>query len=111
MGMRRFSGAWPLEDSDKIVVLAQEIAAEGLIVDQERRLRDVVGPKTGKKAGRPRTVDRQSPEARQIEARLRRFLQTDVILKVGSGGTGTVSLHFYSADDLERLLDLIGVPD
>ena len=101
-----------LEDSDKIVVLAREIVAEGLTVREiERRLRDVVGPKTGKKAGRPRTADRQSPEARQIESRLRRFLQTDVVLKVGSGNSGTLSLHFYSADDLERLLDLMGVPD
>ena len=101
-----------LEDSDKIVVLAREIVAEGLTVREiERRLRDVVGPKTGKKAGRPRTVDRQSPEARRIEDRLRRFLQTDVVLKVGSGNSGTISLHFYSADDLERLLDLMAVPD
>jgi ParB family chromosome partitioning protein len=101
-----------LEDSDKIVVLAREIVAKGLTVREiERRLRDVVGPKTGKKAGRPRTADRQSPEARRIEDRLRRFLQTDVVLKVGSGNAGTISLHFYSADDLERLLDLIGVPD
>ena len=101
-----------LEDSDKIVVLAREIVAEGLTVREiERRLRDVVGQKTGKKAGRPRTVDRQSPEARRIEDRLRRFLQTDVVLKVGSGNSGTISLHFYSADDLERLLDLMAVPD
>ena len=101
-----------LEDPENIVVLAREIVAEGLTVREvERRLREVVGPKAGKKAGRPRTADRQSPEARQIEARLRRFLQTDVVLKVSAGNTGTISIHFYSADDLERVLDLMRVPD
>ena len=101
-----------LEDPENIVVLAREIVAEGLTVREvERRLREVVGPKTGKKAGRPRTADRQSPEAGQIEARLRRFLQTDVVLKVSAGNTGTISIHFYSADDLERVLDLLRVPD
>ena len=101
-----------LEDPDKIVELAQIIAAEGLTVrDVERRLRDVVGPRTGKKAGRPRAADRQSPEVRRIEDRLRRFFQTDVVLKAGPENSGTLSLHFYSADDLERILERMGVPD
>jgi len=101
-----------LEDPEKIVALAREIVAEGLTVREvERRLRDVAGPKSGKKAGRPRTADRQSPETRQIEGRLRRFLQTDVVLRVSSGNTGTISIHFYSADDLERVLELMRVPD
>jgi len=101
-----------LEDPEKIVELAQVIVAEGLTVrDVERRLRDVVGPRTGKKAGRPRAADRQSPEVKRIEDRLRRFFQTDVILKAGPGNSGTLSVHFYSADDLERILERMGVPD
>jgi len=101
-----------LEDPDKIVFLAREIVAEGLTVREvERRLRDVVGSKTGKKAGRPRAVDRQSPEVRRVEDRLRRFLQTDIVLKVSAGNKGTISIHFYSTDDLERVLELMRVPD
>jgi len=101
-----------LEDSEKIVELARVIVAEGLTVREvERRLRNVVGPRTGKKAGRPRASDKQSPEAKQIEDRLRRFFQTDVVLRVGSGNSGTLSLHFYSADDLERVLQRMGIPD
>jgi len=101
-----------LEDPDKIVVLAREIVADGLTVREvERRLREVVGPKTGKKAGRPRAADRQSAEAKRVEDRLRRFLQTDIVIKVGKGNTGTISIHFYSADDLERVLELMRVPD
>jgi ParB family chromosome partitioning protein len=101
-----------LVDSEKIMTLANEIVREGLTVRElEQRLRQVDGtPRTGK-AGRPRTADRQSPEIRQIQDRLRRFLQTDVTLTVGANNRGTLTLHFYSADDLERLLDVMSVPD
>src|SRR5437868_9905555 len=101
-----------LEDSEKIASLAREILEEGLTVREvERRLREVAGPRTGKKSGRPRTADKQSPEAKQIEDRLRRFLQTDVSIKVGTANRGTLSIQFYSPGDLERLLERIGVPD
>jgi ParB family chromosome partitioning protein len=101
-----------LDDSDKIVSLANEIVKEGLTVRElEQRLRQVAGaPKAGK-AGRPRTADRQSPEVREIQNRLRRFLQTDVTVSVGLKNRGTVTLHFFSADDLERLLELMRIPD
>ena len=101
-----------LDELDKIVTLANEIVREGLTVRElEHRLRHVDGTARRGKAGRPRTVDRQSPEIRQIQDRLRRFLQTDVTLIVGSSNRGTLTVHFYSADDLERLLDVMRVPD
>ena len=101
-----------LDDSDKIVSLANEIVREGLTVRElEQRLRQVDGTSRKGKAGRPRTADRQSPEIRQIQDRLRRFLQTDATLTVGPNNRGTLILHFYSADDLERLLDVMRVPD
>lgn len=101
-----------LDDSEKIVTLATEIVREGLTVRElEQRLRQVDGTARKGKAGRPRTADRQSPEIRHIQDRLRRFLQTDVALTVGHNNRGTLTLHFYSADDLERLLDVMRVPD
>jgi ParB family chromosome partitioning protein len=101
-----------LDDPAKIVGLAQEIVNDGLTVREvEQRLREVVGTKRGKKAGRPRATDRQPPELKRIEDRLRRFLQTDAAIKVGPRNRGTLTIHFYSADDLERLLELLSVPD
>jgi len=101
-----------LEDADKIIALAREIVQEGLTVrDVERRLREVAEPRTGKKSGRPRAIDKQPAETRRIEERLRRFLQTDVAIKLSSGERGSVTFQFYSADDLERLLERMGVPD
>jgi ParB family chromosome partitioning protein len=101
-----------LEDQEKIAGLAREIVKDGLTVREiERRLREVAPPKSGKKAGRPRASDRQSPELKRMEDRLRRFLQTDATIKVGSRNRGTLTIHFYSSDDLERLLELLRVPD
>jgi ParB family chromosome partitioning protein len=101
-----------LDDPAKIAGLAREIVNEGLTVREvEQRLREVAGPRRGKKSGRPRAGDRQSPELKRIEDRLRRFLQTDAVIKVGPRNRGTLTIHFYSADDLERLLELLSVPD
>ena len=101
-----------LDDPVKIVGLAREIVKDGLTVREvEQRLREVGGARSGKKAGRPRTADRQSPELKRIEDRLRRFLQTDATIKVGPRNRGTLTIHFYSADDLERLLEVLSVPD
>lgn len=100
-----------LEDPEEITSLAREVVKEGLTVREiESRLRHA-GTHRGKKTGRPRAIDRQSPEAKRIEDRLRRFLQTDTALKVGPKNRGTLTIHFYSADDLERLLELMRVPD
>lgn len=101
-----------LDDDEKITGLALEIVRENLTVREvEQRLRKETAGKAGKKAGRPRAVDRQSPEVKRIEERLRRALQTDVAIKVGPSNRGTMTVNFYSADDLERLLELMGIPD
>jgi len=101
-----------LEDPAMIATLAREIVKEGLTVREvERRLREFAGPRTGKKAGRPRSIDRLPPEVKRIEDRLRRYLQTDVNATVGKNDRGTLTLHFYSADDLQRLLEVMRVPD
>lgn len=101
-----------LEDPAMIATLAQEIVKEELSVREvERRLREFAGPRTGKKVGRPRAADRLPPEIKHLEDRLRRFLQTDVTITVGKNDRGTLTLHFYSADDLERLLDVLRIPD
>jgi hypothetical protein len=39
--------------------------------------------------------------------KLRRRLQTDVKVSLTGADRGTISISFFNADDLERLLDLI----
>lgn len=99
-----------VDDPAQITRLAREIVSEGLTVRElERRLREVVTAPGKRKAGRPRKTDQQ-PEVRRIEDRLRKFLQTDVSLNVGKSNRGTLTIQFYSADDLERVLELLKVP-
>jgi ParB family chromosome partitioning protein len=95
--------------------LANEVVAKQLSVRQtEARARgEKAEPPTGSASGgRKRTpggsaTDSRDPAVRHLEERLRRRLQTDVSIQPAGNGNGVVRLAFYSADDLERLLDLI----
>lgn len=103
-----------LTDPEGITRLAQEIRNKGLSVREvERRVRldverrtapDTINPGQNQQ-GRPPTG--MSPEARSIEDQLRRYLQTEVHLGMTGAERGTLRIPFYSADDLERILDLI----
>lgn len=84
--------------------LAREIVAKGLTVrDVEKRVRMDSPPRDRKK---PPSTDKPA-EASRIEEDLRRYLQTDVSMTIDKGGSGSVRLAFYSAEDLDRLLDLV----
>jgi ParB family transcriptional regulator, chromosome partitioning protein len=89
-----------------ITELAREVAKEGLSVREvERRARE---QKSDHTAATTTTRSRDLPaEARRIEEELRRRLQTDVQIALSAKEKGTIRIPFYSADDLERVLDLI----
>ena len=101
-----------LGDESLMAEMAKEIVASGLSVREvERRVRERV-PAKGRSGAKPKTTatpsaDRRSAEARRIEDQLRRHLQTDVKLVATPDGKGEVRIPFYSADDLERVLDLV----
>lgn len=86
--------------------LARQVVARGLSVrDVERRVRESpASRKPATAAGRPEV---RSAEARRIEEQLRRRLATDVEITLSGKEKGTIKIPFYSADDLERILDLV----
>lgn len=87
--------------------LANEIVAHGLSVrNTERRVREGL-PGSRKVSPRGEATDRRSAEVRRIEEELRRHLQTDVDVALAGKDKGSLRIAFYSADDLERLLDLM----
>ncbi len=99
-----------LSDERAMVDLAREAASVGLSVrDVERRVQDASGARKSvqKAAGKPKST--ATGEARGIEDRLRRHLQTDVGVHLGKGKhtKGELRIHFYSNDDLARVLELI----
>jgi ParB family chromosome partitioning protein len=95
-----------LGDERAMTELARRIVAEGLTVrDVERSARD---QSAGKRPARERANKHEAtPVTRRIEDDLRRHLQTDVKVAVAEGERGTITIAFYSADDLERVLDLV----
>ena len=101
-----------LHDEAQILELAREIAKKGLTArDIEQRVREF--PQTtvpGKaKRGRPSRVDSRSAEVRNLEERLRKHLQTDVSVLCDTRSQGSIKIAFYSADDLERISELMGL--
>ena len=95
-----------LGDERSMIELAKRIVAEGLTVrDVERRTRE---RSAEKRPSRERAARREgTPVTRRIEDDLRRHLQTDVRIVANEGDRGTITISFYSADDLERVLDLV----
>jgi ParB family chromosome partitioning protein len=95
-----------LQGERAITDLAREVVARGLTVrDVERRVREASAKPKTEKAAKP---DRRSAEVRRIEDDLRRRLQTDVHVAVADRERGEIRISFYSADDLERVLEVIG---
>jgi ParB family transcriptional regulator, chromosome partitioning protein len=97
-----------ISDERTMIELAREAVAKGLSV------RDIESLAKAAKAPRPKKGGpvapqpaRGSAESRRIEDDLRRHLQTDVKLELSGKEKGRVSISFYSAEDLERVLDLI----
>lgn len=100
----------PLSDAKQIQAFAEDVVVRGLSVRQtESLVKANVVPTPAKKAraGKQKNADAQ---ATGIEQRLRKRLQTDVSIQLKGTERGNVVITFYTADDLERLLELMGVP-
>ena len=95
-----------LPSEREITAAANEIVARGLTVrDVERMAKEGA---RGKPARSERNgVDTRPPEVRRIEDQLRKRLQTDVHVAVAGKEKGELRIPFYSADDLERVLDIL----
>ena len=88
--------------------LAQRVVSQRLSVREVERLVQETKPAVR----RARDVESQQtvsdvPEVRRLTDRLRRFLQTDVTVHADSSGRGEVRIRFYSADDFNRVFELI----
>lgn len=100
-----------LSDPAAITKLARQAAEDGLSVREiENRVRRDAPP-AARRRGRPRKVDPKPTQLQDIENRVRRRLQTDVALRLKTGETGELRVHFYSFDDLERVLATMGVAE
>jgi len=93
------------EDERLISDAAREAVAKGLSVrDVEARARRA---RPEKRHPIVKTQNRSYSEIQRLEEQLRRHLQTDIAITVSRDYRGSIAVSFYSAEDLERLLDLI----
>lgn len=107
----------PIKDERRQLELANEIVARQLSVrEAEARAREItsdVGGRGDKPAkdtrpsGRSIAATNNDPTVRRIEEQLRAHLQTDVHVQALGNERGVVRISYYSADDLERVLDLV----
>jgi ParB family chromosome partitioning protein len=73
----------------------------------ERRVRDAGAKRASDRGDASRAVVARPPEVARIEEELRRRLQTDAKVHLSAKNKGELRIPFYSADDLERLLDIV----
>ncbi len=99
-----------LDDTTRITALAREIVAKGLSAREVERQVRLAGPDQPKSTkGRPKKADVRAPEIKSLEQLLRKHFQTDVEITVKKGNRGNVSIAFYSPDDLDRVLEIMGI--
>lgn len=99
-----------LDKPEKMLALAKEIVARGLTVrDVERRLHSEAPHRS--RTARTKSAGMGSADAtvKATEALLRRRLQTDVELTSKEEGAGSITIRFYSNDDLQRIMELMGI--
>lgn len=94
-----------------MIETARHVVERGLSVREAERIAQEARPNQGRqKGGRPapeRGRDQHSAEVRRLTETLRRHLQTDVRINLEGDSNGEISVRFYSADDLQRLLEVI----
>ena len=100
-----------LDSADTILEAGKEAVAQGMSVRElEQRVREIAGkPPTSAAAARTKQTEpvNGDPTIRRIEDDLRRHFQTDIRVQLTGSSKGRLEISFYSADDLDRLLDII----
>ena len=95
--------------SERVMIdLAREAIAKNLSVrDIERRVKQATTSARPPSTTSAKTDTARLAEIRRVTDRLRRRLQTDVTVDIDDKDRGQLRITFYSADDLNRLIELI----
>ena len=89
-----------VEAAEERLQLLERVVQEGLSVRQTEQLaRGARAPRTARRAPPP-----PDPEIEALKDALRRSLGTKISLRRGKRGTGTLTIHFYSDEELDRVL-------
>jgi ParB family chromosome partitioning protein len=89
-----------VEPKSRQIALARRIGREGLSARQAEAMAKRAAPKTRRRR------DAATPYLDDLAARLENLLATKVTI-TGSGKRGAIKVHYFSADDLNRLAETI----
>ena len=91
-------------------LLAEQVVKRGLTVRAtEKLVSQHLNPEPAKSASSKKPVDSDlSAALKEVQDRLRERLATQVQIKHGTG-KGKIEIEYYGNDDLDRLLELMGV--
>lgn len=93
-----------LSDAEEIITAAHRISQEGLTV---RDIEEIAREKKPRHKGR-KTRRRQAPELARLEEELARRFMTRARVQ-GTPAKGAIQLEYYSQEELERLMEELGV--
>ena len=95
--------------SERVMIdLAREAVAKNYSVrDVERRVKHAGTSTRPPSAAVQKNGGARNAELRRLTDKLRRRLQTDVAIDIDDKDRGHLRINFYSADDLNRLIELI----
>jgi ParB family chromosome partitioning protein len=95
-----------IDDPDRQMEIFRKTVGRGLSVrDVERLTREKSAKKGARRAGL-HGAGAVSSSLSSIEERLRQFLGTRVQVRMLQDGKGEIVIEYYSADDLERILEI-----
>lgn len=101
----------PVEIPEEQFLIAQQIADRYLSVRDVEKLikkRKTSGAALKKKNPGAETDPALELSYREIEERMKQSLGTKVSIRYGRDGKGKMEIDFYSHEDLERIVDLLG---
>ena len=97
-----------LADSAAQAAVAERIIAEQLSVREAEALCREPGSSSRKGAAAAKAERAADPDVAVFENLMQRALGTKVEIRVGRNGAGTVVVHFYNQEDLERVAEALG---
>ncbi|MGM0507607.1 MAG: ParB/RepB/Spo0J family partition protein [Fusobacteriota bacterium] len=97
-----------LENMESQIKLAKEVIKNNLTVrDVEKIVKDQKEPKKNKV--KQRGSYKKAKEIIHLEHKMRDYLGTKVKIKAKKKNTGKIEVEYYSPEDLERILETIGI--
>ncbi len=97
-----------ISDTGAMERLAQKVVRDNLSVREVERLAQGIKPAKPVKAKSSKRSDLKDPHTRNLEEELRRKLSTQVKVLPRSGQKGKIEIEYYSLEDLDRILALLG---